>query len=307
MSKDKFSWFEKQSEANATKPAWNIPPQDGRRKPTSTNLAAGAEDSQAVDQSAAGEQSVNLEYPAGQNQQPEPKFKIKTDTKRSASPKQIAANRLNAKKSTGPKTDKGKTFSSQNSMKHGFLSKVVVIKDADGQETQDEFDDLHADLRNYYRPQTYLEQQYVERIAVGFWRKRRSLRFEVGVVNAQYRNRRISEKGNLSDVLKMFHTDAETKQRQIEGPPILDALCLPVKPEAILKYECAIEKQLSRDVAFLEQLQALTRNPSQTSNSTNSKEGSDPMPRFGTESDGRSSEEQDAGPVSKDNLLKRTQ
>lgn len=167
------------------------------------------------------------------------------------------------------------------------MSKVVVIKDADGQETQDEFDDLHADLRNYYRPQTYLEQQFVERIAVGFWRKRRSLRFEVGVVNAQYRNRRIAEKGDLSELLKMFHTDAETKQREIEGPAILDDLCMPVKPEAILKYECAIEKQLSRDIAFLEQLQALTRSPSQTSNSTNSKES--------------------AGLVWKDNFFKRTQ
>ena len=37
-----------------------------------------------------------------------------------ASERQIAANRLNAKHSSGPKTDKGKARSSQNAITHGL-------------------------------------------------------------------------------------------------------------------------------------------------------------------------------------------
>ena len=50
-----------------------------------------------------------------------------------ATKKQIAANRKNAKKSTGPKTAKGKARSSRNALKHGLLSRQVVLADEDGE------------------------------------------------------------------------------------------------------------------------------------------------------------------------------
>jgi len=43
--------------------------------------------------------------------------------RRMASPAQIAANRRNALKSTGPKTARGKAIVSRNPLKHGFRSK----------------------------------------------------------------------------------------------------------------------------------------------------------------------------------------
>ena len=45
----------------------------------------------------------------------------------SASKKQIQANRDNAQKSTGPKTDEGKAIVSQNNTKHGLYSKDIII------------------------------------------------------------------------------------------------------------------------------------------------------------------------------------
>ena len=43
----------------------------------------------------------------------------------SASPARIAANRRNARKSTGPRTAKGKAVASRNACKHGLLSRIL--------------------------------------------------------------------------------------------------------------------------------------------------------------------------------------
>ena len=40
---------------------------------------------------------------------------------------QVAANRLNARKSTGPRTAEGKTKAAQNAVKHGFRAARDVI------------------------------------------------------------------------------------------------------------------------------------------------------------------------------------
>ena len=44
-----------------------------------------------------------------------------------ASDAQIVANRLNAQKSTGPRTAEGKAVVSQNAVKHGLLARQAVI------------------------------------------------------------------------------------------------------------------------------------------------------------------------------------
>ncbi len=81
-------------------------------------------------------------------------------TKKSASPKQLAANRINAARSTGTTTPEGKANSARNSLRHGFAtSSFAVVRLEDSQE----IDLLKADLagdgdigitrtqnRNYY-------------------------------------------------------------------------------------------------------------------------------------------------------------
>jgi hypothetical protein len=41
---------------------------------------------------------------------------------------QIETNRLNVKKSTGPKSSIGKEIASQNAIKHGLLAKALVVQ-----------------------------------------------------------------------------------------------------------------------------------------------------------------------------------
>ena len=44
------------------------------------------------------------------------------------SPKQIAANQANARKSTGPKTPEGRAVSKMNALKHGILSREKILR-----------------------------------------------------------------------------------------------------------------------------------------------------------------------------------
>lgn len=98
------------------------------------------------------------------------------ETKRAvqaAKPKQFAtiserklkANRENAKKSTGPRTARGKAFSRWNSVEHGFF--VNYITDFEAlREDPSNFQDLLNGLRDHYQPVGRIEEVEVERIAI---------------------------------------------------------------------------------------------------------------------------------------------
>jgi hypothetical protein len=93
------------------------------------------------------------------------------------SKKQIIANRKNTLKSTGPRTELGKSFSSVNAVKHGLRSRQVVI---DG-ESQAEFDDFQRIFIDHYAPSGPIEASLVDRVAVCLWRLRRTETIEAQV------------------------------------------------------------------------------------------------------------------------------
>ena len=92
-----------------------------------------------------------------------------------ASTKQIAANRRNGHRSTGPKTEEGKAVSRTNATRHGILSAVQVLP---GQEDPDEWTTHLEALLEDLSPAGYLERVLVERIAIQLWRLRRVVRYE---------------------------------------------------------------------------------------------------------------------------------
>lgn len=73
--------------------------------------------------------------------------------------KQIAANKLNAKKG-GVKTDAGKEVSSKNALTHGILSQQVLMGE------QESYSSLVAMLIEDYQPRTVVQKVMVERMAL---------------------------------------------------------------------------------------------------------------------------------------------
>jgi hypothetical protein len=105
---------------------------------------------------------------------------------------QLKANRQNACKSTGPKSEKGKNMARQNSLKHGLLSQNLIIKD----EQKKDLDHFRACIFNALDPQGSMEELLVEKIINTVWRLRRLTQVESEILEAKdciYINRMVSE------------------------------------------------------------------------------------------------------------------
>jgi hypothetical protein len=98
-----------------------------------------------------------------------------------ATEKQLQANRANARKSTGPRTQAGKARSRLNSRKHGLTAKMLIIAG----ENADDFDELRAELLEEHNPQSSLECELVERLVGILWRLRRVPLFEAAIIDAR--------------------------------------------------------------------------------------------------------------------------
>jgi hypothetical protein len=98
------------------------------------------------------------------------------------SPKQIAANRANAQKSTGPKTTAGREVSKMNSLKHGILSKEVLVRGLNRKESSREFSALHQRFWQELDPIGPVEEMLVDKIVTLHWRLRRALAAESGEI-----------------------------------------------------------------------------------------------------------------------------
>jgi hypothetical protein len=85
------------------------------------------------------------------------------------SEKQLAANRANAKKSTGPRTAAGKASSSRNALKSAIYANAIIIEGEDR-------DDLDALRDGYYRdfaPATTDERILLDKVIEMAWRVKR--------------------------------------------------------------------------------------------------------------------------------------
>ena len=120
-----------------------------------------------------------------------------------ATDKQLQANRANAKKSTGPRTEQGKARSRTNSWKHGLTANRLVI----GGEEAREFDELRAALLDDHDPQSAFECELVERLAGILWRLRRVPLFEAAIIDA--RQAQLDDEARRSDFRTPYRTPQE--------------------------------------------------------------------------------------------------
>jgi hypothetical protein len=128
--------------------------------------------------------------------------------------KQIAANRRNALRSTGPKTSEGKAAVRHNALRHGLLSRDIFIDTGEGREDAQEYAALLEELRDALQPEGRLELILMEKIAVAYWRLCRAARAEVGVLRRAFnglgRPRREAQEEALRCDLEELDRDVES-------------------------------------------------------------------------------------------------
>jgi len=88
----------------------------------------------------------------------------------------LAANRANAQRSTGPKTEAGKQASAKNSLNHGLLA-AGIIPEVDGPNAKEEFDRFRAEMLADCQPVGRREELQFGKMVLGEWHERRALRF----------------------------------------------------------------------------------------------------------------------------------
>ena len=94
-----------------------------------------------------------------------------------ASPRQIEANRRNAAKSTGPRSDEGKAAVRLNAVRHGLLSPQMLLPGED----EAALAELAGRLWEGLRPEGAVEELLVGRITAAAWRLRRLLEVEAQI------------------------------------------------------------------------------------------------------------------------------
>ena len=126
----------------------------------------------------------------------------------------IKANRKNAKKSTGPRTEDGKARVAKNALKHGLLARDTVLPGEDPADFDRQLSALEADLQ----PANSLEFELVRQIADSQWRMRRLTRLETGFIAAAVDETRRLTKKYRPERLRPGY-DGET---QLLGSAMLD-------------------------------------------------------------------------------------
>jgi len=130
------------------------------------------------------------------------------DKDKKTSEAKIEANQKNALVSTGPRTLEGKAASSMNALKHGILSKELVITEGEGKEPMEVFSELQEACLGYYLPDGPVETMLVDRIVSCFWRLRRVIAYETGSIRAELDS--LTEKRKFAREAEMdrWETDA---------------------------------------------------------------------------------------------------
>jgi hypothetical protein len=93
--------------------------------------------------------------------------------------------RINGAKSHGPVTSEGKARSSANSRRHGLASASILMEG----ESAEDFQLLRADFLNQFHPQTAVETDLVDVMAIARWRLRRLLAIEAHLFDQEILSR----------------------------------------------------------------------------------------------------------------------
>ena len=186
---------------------------------------------------------------------------------------QMNANRENAKKSTGPRSDAGKANSSRNATKHGLTSANPLLPG----EEPDGLQRLRDDLYGRFRPVGEGEELLVTRIADLQWRLSRVLTHEAGI----YRDNvgAIQQKDKFhEDRYNRQQAEAERRGEPLPTPPIppdpadlaaraFNMDCAgPNSLSKLSRYESSIDRSIDRSLRQLKAFQSARKAHEQAQN-----------------------------------------
>jgi hypothetical protein len=129
--------------------------------------------------------------------------------------RQIEANRRNALRSTGPKTEAGKQQSRRNALRHGLTAETVI----EGLEDKEDYKAFEAAVIADYDARTAVERELVLRLASLLWRLRRIISIETDLLRIQsdiVRDRRVSFRGPPTEA------ERESESRTQSPPFVFD-------------------------------------------------------------------------------------
>jgi hypothetical protein len=129
---------------------------------------------------------------------------------------QFEANRLNALKSTGPRTEDGKRTSRRNALRHGLTAETVI----DGLEDSEDYRGFEAAIIADYDAETAVERELVLRLASLLWRLRRIIVIETDLFQIQaeiLRDRR--------NTMTAVHSELPDRAPEVLDPAEDDRLC----------------------------------------------------------------------------------
>ena len=133
---------------------------------------------------------------------------------------QFQANRQNALKSTGPRTEEGKRISRRNALRHGLTAETVI----DGLEHSEDYRRFEAAIIADYDAETAVERELVLRVASLLWRLRRLIAIETDLVRIQTeilrerRNEMLTIPGTHPNQAPEVLTLAESDRLGCNGP-----------------------------------------------------------------------------------------
>jgi len=132
-------------------------------------------------------------------------------------------------KKGGPKTDEGKEISKMNALKHGLLSKEVLIAGED----EEELLLLTKKIRSEIKPETEIERLLTDRIVANIWRLKRALGMEDGEVVSSsgglmydsdrfFRYETMLEKSLYKALHELERTQAKRNGKDVPLPAVVD-------------------------------------------------------------------------------------
>jgi hypothetical protein len=184
---------------------------------------------------------------------------------RSISEHSRAANRKNAQRSTGPKTEAGKARSRGNAIKHGFFVQEMSLQRWCFREDFRKAERWFQELVDHYQPVGPVEKTLVEMIAECCWKMRRlqiaesaSVKLDIGREQEHFRASQSGEKDQLFMIGGLF----DEAEKRADGLGYVDDDLV----ATILKEPVADDRLKTDFLLANQKARALAKEPADDSN-----------------------------------------